>query len=82
VRQRDDRGAKPRPEVQHIAGRGFHSLRRKFATELKDTPLNDLSRLSGWKEPMTVVRCYQKPDDQTMRAALERRRVVNTAPGC
>jgi hypothetical protein len=37
--------------------------------------------MPSWKKPMTVVKCYQKPDDQTLRAALERRRVVNTAAG-
>ena len=29
---------------------GFHSLRRKFATELKDVPLPDLCALGGWKD--------------------------------
>ena len=62
-----------------VAGRGFHSLRRKFATELKAVPLPDLCALGGWKEPMTVVKCYQRPDEQTMRAALEQRRVVRVA---
>jgi integrase len=53
--------------------RGWHSLRRKFATELKATPLKDLCELGGWKDPQTVLKCYQRPDPVTMRAALEQR---------
>ncbi len=60
-------------ELKHEAGRGWHSLRRKFATELKDVPLPDLCHLGGWKDPQTVLRCYQKPDVATMRAALASR---------
>jgi integrase len=50
--------------------RGWHSLRRKFATDLKGTPLKDLCSLGGWKEPQTVLKCYQQPDEDTMRKAL------------
>jgi integrase len=57
-------------ELPHVAGRGWHSLRRKFATELKHAPLRDLSYLGGWKQPQTVVTCYQMPDEESQRAAL------------
>jgi hypothetical protein len=40
-----------------------------------DTPLADLCYLRGWKDPQTVLRCYMKPDEATMRSALERRSV-------
>mgnify|MGYP001070249014 CR=1 FL=1 len=53
--------------------RGWHSLRRKFATELKNSPLRDLQALGGWKDPMTIVKCYPKPDDVTMAEALKNR---------
>jgi integrase len=53
--------------------RGWHSLRRKFATELKAVPLNDLCHLGGWKSERTVLTCYQRPDDATMRGALAMR---------
>jgi integrase len=56
-----------------VSGRGWHSLRRQFATELKHTPLRDLCHLGGWKDPQTVLKCYQKADEITMRAALETR---------
>ena len=54
-------------------GRGWHSLRRKFATELKHTPLRDLAQLGGWKSPQTILKCYQRADDATLRAALANR---------
>jgi hypothetical protein len=54
----------------------WHSLRRQFATELKSVPLKDLCQLGGWKDPQTVLRCYMQADEDTMRTALERRRVA------
>ena len=54
-------------------GRGWHSCRRTFATELKAVPLKDLCQLGGWKDPNTVLRCYQRADPVTMRQALEAR---------
>lgn len=53
--------------ISHEAGLGWHSLRRKFATELKHVPLKDLCYLGGRKEPQTVLKCYQQPDPVTMR---------------
>lgn len=54
-------------------GRRWHSLRRKFATELKHTPLKDLCALGGWKSPQTILLCYQRSDPVTMRVALATR---------
>ena len=44
------------------------------ATEVKDTPLKDLAYLGGWKDPGTLLSCYQVPDEGTQRRALEQRR--------
>jgi integrase len=53
---------------------GWHSLRRKFANDLKsNTPMADLCHLGGWKSPMTVMTVYQQPDEVTMRSALKHR---------
>ena len=57
--------------------RGWHSLRRKFATELKKMPLKDLSEVGGWANPQTVLSCYQHPDRVTQREALEARKPVH-----
>ena len=55
-------------------GRGWHSLRRKFATDLMGLPLKVLCQLGGWKNAHTVIRCYQQADEGQLREALESRR--------
>ena len=52
-------------------GRGWHSLRRKFASDLMDLPLKVLCELGGWKTAQTVLQCYQRPDEDRLRKALE-----------
>ena len=61
-------GLEPKP------GRGWHSLRRKFASDLMDHPLKVLCQLGGWKTAKTVLRCYQRADEGQLRKALEDRR--------
>ena len=55
-------------------GRGWHSLRRKFASDLMDLPLKVLCELGGWKKAQTVLRCYQQPSAVQLRKALDNRR--------
>ena len=55
------------------AWRGWHSLRRKFASDLMDLPLKVLCELGGWKDAQTVLRCYQQADTVQLRKALESR---------
>ncbi|MDE0357221.1 MAG: site-specific integrase [Gammaproteobacteria bacterium] len=55
-------------------GRGWHSLRRKFASDLMDLPLKVLCELGGWKAAQTVLRCYQQPDEAQLRQAIRSRR--------
>ena len=57
-------------------GRGWHSLRRKFASDLMDLPLKVLCDLGGWKTAQTVLQCYQRPDEDRLRKALEEYRGV------
>jgi integrase len=59
-----------RAGLAHVKGRGWHSLRRKFATDLKHLPLSDLMALGNWRDGGTVVRSYMQADEATMRAAL------------
>ena len=59
-------------------GRGWHSLRRKFASDLMDQPLKVLCELGGWKTAKTVLQCYQRADEAQLRKALESRRRVLT----
>ena len=60
-------GLEPKP------GRGWHSLRRKFACDLMDLPLKVLCELGGWKDAQTVLRCYQQADEVQLRKALASR---------
>ena len=59
-------------------GRGWHSLRRKFASDLMDQPLKVLCELGGWKTAKTVLQCYQRADEGQLREALASRRRVRT----
>jgi len=61
-------------KLKRVQGRGWHSLRRKFATDLKhSTPLADLRSLDGWKDHNSFLKCYMRADERTMRAALAKR---------
>ena len=64
--------------LERKRGRGWHSLRRKFASDLMDLPLKVLCELGGWKEAQTVLRCYQQADTVQLRKALESRPRVRT----
>ncbi|WP_420439634.1 hypothetical protein [Candidatus Palauibacter sp.] len=68
--QRAEQLAGPAPE----RGRGWHSLRRKFASDLMDLPLKVLCELGGWQAAKTVLRCYQQPDEAQLRQAILSRR--------
>ena len=54
-------------------GRGWHSLRRKFASDLMDQPLKVLCELGGWKTARTVLECYQQTNQARLREALAHR---------
>jgi hypothetical protein len=36
-------------------------------------PLADLAYLGGWQSAQTILKCYQQPDDTTLRSALTKR---------
>jgi hypothetical protein len=55
---------------------GFHSVRRKFASELKEMPLRDLAHLGGWKNPQTVLAVCQQPSIELQRRGLATSRLV------
>ncbi len=66
--------------MQPVPGRGWHSLRRKFASDLKRRSLVDVAALGGWKDTTTITRSYQQPDAASMREALMSRRDPLTGP--
>ena len=57
-----------------MRGRGWHSLRRKFASDLMNQPLKVLCELGGWKTAQTILQCYQHADENRLREALKDRR--------
>ena len=59
--------------LARVSGRGWHSLRRKFADEYDALPPSHLMNLGGWKSYKTVVEIYQKPREDKLRAALAQR---------
>ncbi len=68
------RRAEVRAGLERKPGRGWHSLRRKFATDLHEEPLSVVCQLGGWRDIETVIKCYQRPDEDKLRGALERRK--------
>lgn len=65
--------------IARVQGRGWHSLRRKFATELNAASLKDLCARGGWKDHNTILKCYQQLDSEAMRLALENRSQLRNA---
>ena len=65
-------------DLEPKRGRGWHSLRRKFASDLMNQPLKVLCELGGWKTAQTVLQCYQRADEGQLRKALESRRVARS----
>ena len=66
--------------LERKCGRGWHSLRRKFASDLMDQPLKVLCELGGWRTAQTVLQCYQRPDEDRLKKALDERRRVLSSP--
>jgi len=44
-----------------------------------DLALNVLCDLGGWKTAQTVLQCYQRPDEDRLRKALEAYRETSSA---
>ena len=60
---------------------GFHSFRRKFATELKTAPDKDVADLGGWRDVNTLRQVYQRSDHESRVAALMNRLELREAKG-
>ncbi len=48
----------------------WHSLRRKWATERKGYPVNDVAFAGGWRTERTVLSSYQQADAETVRQVV------------
>lgn len=63
-----------RAGIPRIKGRGWHSLRRKFATERKQGSLADLAYAGGWNGTQTLTTVYIQPDEASIREVVDTRR--------
>jgi integrase len=63
-----------RARLEPFPGTLWHAFRRKWATERKNMPLNDVAAAGGWKDVRTLLKSYQKADSATLE------RVVLNAP--
>ncbi|MGH7564876.1 MAG: tyrosine-type recombinase/integrase [Gemmatimonadota bacterium] len=59
--------------LEHEPGGGWHSFRRKAATEMKHAPDVDVMQALGWTDLRSLKTAYQHADPETMLVALERR---------
>jgi integrase len=60
-------------KLRRVPGRGWHSLRRKFADDNDVLPLAQLMAGGGWKSGRTITETYQAPDLDKLRVAMEQR---------
>jgi integrase len=62
-------------KLPKVKGRGWHSFRRKLATDMLDRKLElrHLMDMGGWRDPLTVVKSYQRSSMEKMREELELR---------
>jgi hypothetical protein len=49
----------------------FHTLRRKFASDWSDVPTALVAAAGGWLNPEVVVKLYQRPSVEQVRARFE-----------
>lgn len=64
-------------QLPELTGGGWHSLRRKWASERKHLPLVDVAAAGGWKDTQTLIECYQHADRDTMLAVMSEPRKVS-----
>jgi integrase len=58
---------------------GWHSLRRGFATAMRDVAPRDLVDLGGWASYDTPLKCYIRPDLEAQRGAFAQRRPLRAS---
>jgi len=51
-------------------GSDFHAYRRKWATERKHLPAQDVADAGGWKDLAMLQTAYTQPDDLTVLAVV------------
>jgi integrase len=58
-------------KVPKSEGTLWHAFRRLWATERKHLSVKDVAAAGGWNDVTTLLKCYQQPDEETLRAVVE-----------
>ena len=54
-------------KIKKEPGSLWHALRRKWATERKGYPINDLAAAGGWRDTPTLLASYLQTDPETIK---------------
>jgi len=70
----------PFVKLPKLDGGLWHPYRRAWATSRKHLPTVDVAAAGGWSDVGTLLRCYQRPDDDTMLQVMgESRKIMERA---
>lgn len=74
--------AEKRAGLKKLDGGLWHPYRRKWATERKHLSVTDVAEAGGWKDTVTLLTCYARPDNETLLAVMsEERKLRDCAVG-
>jgi integrase len=59
---------------------GWHSLRRGWASAMRDVSPREMIDLGGWASYDTPLKCYIRPDLEAQRGAFAKRRSLRAIP--
>jgi integrase len=62
-----------------LEGSDFHAYRRKWATERKHLPAQDVAEVGAWRDLRTMERAYQQTDASTILAVVNEPRKLRDA---
>lgn len=66
--------------VEHVPRRGWHGLRRNWATSRKHLSTRDVENAGGWLPgSRALAKLYQQPDDESMYEVVNNRRPLRRA---
>ena len=62
--------AEKKPKLPAVEGSDFHAYRRKWATERKHLPVQDVAHAGAWTDCETLQTAYTEPDELTILAVV------------
>lgn len=65
------KASEARAGLGHVAGGGWHTFRRLWATERKGLSLKDVAYAGGWKDTTTLLNIYQQPDIESLQQVVQ-----------